>query len=66
MVDQRSDIGNGLTRTVTVYTANGDVLATYTGKIDIEGNDGGYVLFDYDGKRYIYYNCFVESIAEIG
>lgn len=35
------------------------------GKIDIEGNDGGYVLFDFDGKRYTYYNCFVESIAEI-
>lgn len=37
----------------------------YTGKIDIEGNDGGYVLFDYEGKRYTYYNCFVESIADI-
>ena len=35
-------------------------------RIDIEGNDGGYVLFDYQGKRYTYYNCFVESIAEIG
>lgn len=42
-----------------------DGVAQYTGKIDIEGNDGGYVLFDYEGKRYTYYNCFVESIAEI-
>lgn len=25
-----------------------------------------YVLFDFDGKRYTYYNCFIESIAEIG
>lgn len=40
-------------------------LATYEGKIDIETNDGGYVKFDFDGKRYIYYNCFVESIADI-
>ena len=40
-------------------------LATYNGKIDIETNDGGYVKFDFNGKRYIYYNCFVESIADI-
>lgn len=66
MVDQQSDFGNGLDRIVRVYTANGDIIAEFEGKIDIEGNDGGYVLFDYEGKRYTYYNCFVESIAEIG
>ena len=66
ITDQKSNIGNGLERTVTVYTADGEIIAQYTGKIDIEGNDGGYVLFDYDGKRYTYYNCFVESVADIG
>lgn len=66
LIDQQSDLGNGLERTVTVYTANGEIIVQYSGKIDIEGNDGGYVLFDYEGKRYTYYNCFVESIAEIG
>ena len=66
MVDQQSDFGNGLDRIVRVYTANGDIIAEFEGKIDIEGNDGGYVLFDYEGKRYTYYNCFVESVAEIG
>ena len=65
IVDEKSDLGNGLQRTVTVYTANGDVIAQYSGQIDIEGNDGGYVLFDFEGKRYTYYNCFVESIATI-
>ena len=65
LVDQKSDLNNGIERTITVYTADGNVIATYTGKIDIEGNDGGYVLFDYNGKRYTYYNCFVESIADI-
>lgn len=65
MIDQKSELNNGLERTVTVYTADGEVLAQYTGNIDIEGNDGGYVLFDYNGKRYTYYNCFVESVAEI-
>lgn len=63
--DIKSDVGGGLNRTITVYTANGKVLAQYEGKIDIDTNDGGYVKFDFNGKRYIYYNCFVESIADI-
>lgn len=65
MVDQKSNMSNGLERTVTVYTANGEIIAQYTGLIDIDTNDGGYVKFDFEGKRYIYYNCFVETIAEI-
>ena len=65
IVDEKSNLGGGIERTITVYTANGDVLASYTGKIDIADADGGYVKFDYDGKRYIYYNCFVETIAEL-
>lgn len=65
MVSQKSELNNGMMRTVTIFTANGDVIAQYTGEIDIQGNDGGYVLFDFEGKRYTYYNCFVESIAVI-
>ncbi len=65
VTDMKSDINGGMQRTITVYTADGKELATYTGKIDIDTNDGGYVKFDYNGKRYIYYNCFVESIADI-
>lgn len=65
LIDQQSDLSGGINRTVTVYTANGDVIAEYKGRIDIETNDGGYVKFDFDGKRYIYYNCFVETIADI-
>ena len=64
LLDQKSNFNNGIERTVTVYTANGEVIAQYTGKIDIDTNDGGYVKFDFEGKRYIYYNCFVETIAE--
>jgi hypothetical protein len=64
IVDFKSDIDGGLERTINVYTANGDLMATYTGKIDLDMNVGGYVKFDFEGKRYIYYNCFVESIAE--
>ena len=66
LTDQKSELANGLNRTVTVYTADGNVIAQYKGIIDIEGNDGGYVLFDFECKRYTYYNCFIESIADIG
>ena len=66
VVDQRSDFNNGLERTINVLNDDGEVIRTYTGIIDIEGNDGGYVLFDYDGNRYTYYNCYLESIADIG
>lgn len=65
VTDVKSDFAGGMQRTIKVYTANGDLLAEYEGKIDIDSNEGGYVKFDYDGKRYIYYNCFVESIADI-
>ena len=65
VTDVKSDVNGGMQRTITVYTADGKKLATYEGKIDIETNDGGYVKFDYNGKRYMYYNCFVESIADI-
>lgn len=66
LIDQKSNFGNGLERDIIVYTADGHIIREFHGKIDIEGNDGGYVLFDFEGKRYTYYNCFVESIAEIG
>lgn len=62
--DVKSDLNGGLNRIINVYTADGKVLASYEGKIDIETNNGGYVKFDYDGKRYIYYNCYVETIAD--
>lgn len=55
--DIKSEFGNGLDRVINVYTANGDLIATYEGKIDIESQNS-YVKFDFEGKRYIYYNCF--------
>lgn len=63
-VDQRANFQNGLDRTITIYTADGTVLKQYRGKIDIE-QDQGYVKFDWNGKRYIYYNCYIETIANI-
>lgn len=58
-----SEYGDGLYRVVTVYDYQGDKIATYEGKIDVEENDSK-VLFDLDGRRYIYYNCLVEVIEK--
>ena len=66
VIDERSDFSGGLERTVNILNADGKIIKSYTGIIDIEDNDGGYVIFDLDGKRYMYFNCYVESIAEIG
>lgn len=46
----------GLDRTISVYSENGQLLREYHGKVDIEDNDAGNkVLFDNDGKRIIVY-----------
>lgn len=62
--DERAELSNGLDRVVVIYTADGEVLKKYEGRIDIEQGQG-YVKFDWNGKRYIYYNCYVETIADI-
>ena len=40
LVDQKSNLAKGMERTITVYTADGEIIAQYSGRIDIEGNDG--------------------------
>lgn len=59
-----SDLNGGLDRIVVIYTYTGEELARYEGKIDLQATDGGKLLFDLDGKRYIYYNCLVEVIEK--
>lgn len=61
---RNSDINGGLYRTVNVYSLDGKLLATYEGKIDIDNNANGSVMFDLDGKRYVYYNAIVEIIEK--
>lgn len=64
-VDIASDKAGGLQRTIRIYTQDGELMAEYEGRIDIESDTNGCLKFDYDGKRYIYYNAIVESIADI-
>ena len=64
LIDEKSELRNGLNRTINIYTADGNIIKTYTGQIDLEA-DQSYVKFDWEGKRYIYYNCYIETIADI-
>lgn len=64
VTDVKSEVSNGLERTINIYTLTGEPIATYKGKIDIEVSEGGKVKFDHNGKRYIYYNCTIETIAD--
>lgn len=56
--DVSSEYSGGLNRTVTVYDMQGEPIREYTGKIDVEANEGK-VLFDLNGKRTIIYNATV-------
>ncbi|MEA1911703.1 MAG: hypothetical protein U9N32_08550 [Spirochaetota bacterium] len=56
----RSEYAGGLERKIEVYSATGELLKTYEGKLDIQTNEyGNKVLFDMDGKRTIIYNATV-------
>ena len=62
--DQQSELSNGYKRTITVMEADGNVVYTYTGKIDIEtDNETGYILFDDEnGERHIIYKGVTQMI----
>ena len=59
-----SDMSGGLNRVVNVYTYDGVLIASYEGKIDIDDNTNGSIMFDMDGKRYVYYNAIIEVIEK--
>jgi len=65
LVDFKSNLSGGLNREINVYTADGKLIKHFEGKIDIDSEHDGAVKFDYEGKRYIYYNCFVETIGDL-
>ena len=54
--DMQSDYNGGLDRTVKVYDIDGDLVAEYSGKFDIETDNETYILWDDEnGKRHIIY-----------
>ena len=55
-----SDIAGGLYRIANVYSSDRKLIATYEGKIDIDNNTNGSIMFDLNGKWCVYYNAIVE------
>lgn len=54
--DIQSDYNGGLARTVKVYDIDGELIAEYSGKFDIETDHSTYILWDDEmGKRHIVY-----------
>ena len=60
----QSDMDGGLERILNVYSLDGKLLATYEGFFDIDDNSNGSIMFDIDGKRYVYYNAIIEVIEK--
>ena len=59
-----SDMNGGLDRIINVYSLDGQLIATYEGLIDIDDNSNGSIMFDLNGKRYVYYNAIIEVIEK--
>ena len=54
--DFKSDISGGLNREITITAEDGREIFHYEGKIDIETQNDGYILFESEeGQRYIIY-----------
>lgn len=64
--DIDSNFNGGLYRTVKVYDIEGELVAEYTGKFDIETDHSTYILWDDEmGKRHIiYFSTFNVIIDE--
>jgi outer membrane lipoprotein-sorting protein len=60
MKNMASEYTGGLSRTAKVYASDGELIAQYEGKFDVQSSEfGNKVLFDVDGKRVIIYNAIV-------
>jgi hypothetical protein len=60
MKNMASEYTGGLDRTAKVYASDGQIIAQYEGKFDVQSSEfGNKVLFDVDGKRVIIYNAIV-------
>lgn len=65
---QQSNFGGGIERKVTVYDVEGDVIAEYRGKFDVEYDNDRILFDDENGMRHIIYyptgNVIIDEIGE--
>lgn len=55
----KSDMGNGLNRTVTVYDYNGKKINSWSGKFDVSASENEVYFDDANGKRVIIHGGIV-------
>ena len=55
----KSDMGNGLDRTVTVYDYNGKKIDSWSGKFDVSASENEVYFDDANGKRVIIHGGIV-------
>lgn len=55
----KSDMGNGLDRTVTVYDYNGQKIDSWSGKFDVSASENEVYFDDANGKRVIIHGGIV-------
>ena len=64
---QQSNFGGGIERRITVFDVEGDVIAKYEGRFDIEYDDDRILFDDEEGFRHIIYyptgNVIVDEVA---
>lgn len=61
--DMESNFSGGLNRIINIYSLDGNLIASHEGKVDIEDRENS-ILFDLNGKRYIYYNAIIEVLEK--
>jgi len=64
---QESNLNNGIEREVKIYSMNGDLVETFTGKIDIDYKDDRIMFDDERGLRHvIYFPSGTVVVNEVG
>lgn len=67
MKSQDANLNGGITRQVLVYDMDGDLIAEYTGKFDVDYSDERIMFDDENGQRHIiYFKSGTVVVDEIG
>lgn len=65
---QESNLSGGIERKVTVYDVEGDAIAEYQGKFDVEYDDDRILFDDENGCRHIIYyptgNVIIDEVSK--
>ena len=64
MKTQKSNLNGGIERAVKVYDINGEIVAEYEGKFDVDYNQSRIIFDDENGKRHVIYYSVATVIID--